>query len=1002
MRSQHVAWLLLSLALPVAANDLAADLQTAHQTVHKSTTTTAANARPLAQAPLFNPLRSAPPAQFRLRADGGLLSLQGELQQPGVGLRSLEPAVRDTRSAWQFLRLHRGLLRLDDPGTELELSATDTDRLSGQRRLRFSQHYHGLEVWPGDMALYFDAAGVLRRVQGAYSPTPRRPLHLRPQADAAQVLAQIRATYPDAEVTQPQLIIYAAGQRPRLAWRAQVLLAPDRRLWHVTDALTGTTLAAFNQWHKAAVSGSGVDLLGQTRPLQLFSEDGRYFLADTSKAMFSLAGLSEPDMDHGSIMVFDAAHQFPDAYRDFIPELLASSRPGGGFLADGVSAAFNLSRSYDYFFQRLQRNSFDDRGSSLLGVVRVGQSYENAFWNGQALFFGDGLRFAAALDIVAHELTHGVIEHSAGLLYANQSGALNEALADIFGEMAQAYAEGAADWVSGGDALGLIGRSFSDPGAYGQPARMSEFITLPNTEAGDNGGVHINSGIINHAFYLLAAGLPEALGVAQAEQIAYRALTQYLLRNAQFIDARLAFVSAARDLYGESAVAVVEQAFDAVEIFATDPATPPPSSFEPVSDAPDAALVACLTTTGRVHVCRHDPAQDGTGLVVLSRSETAPQRIAVQGDGSVAAFVSAQRDLCLLEVQSGAESCLGRRDVHSVAIAPNGERYALVMLDADGFVDNQILLIDLPTGDSRTYPLYAPAADAGQPVNTLLSVDSLAFSSDGSTLIFDAYNLLRSADGGGSGVWTIYALDLTSGRVDMLINPAPGYDIGFPSLAKTSDNFMAFDVYAQASGELEIRTLNLSSNEERLVYRQRADYSIPSYNGDDTQLGFMLPDLNSPLGYRVVVQQLGNDRQSPQGEPQTWLTHAAYPTLYRPGEFIGNTPVAAYFDLITGIMRVFVDLPRADGTIAPALADLRLLSRDESGFLFVLLDYVWLEEAPALRSTFYVDWSVWVPRAVLTDAQGNSAYWQLALRKRALPGGAIGYFLAHEGIQAIP
>ncbi len=185
-----------------------------------------------------------------------------------------------------------------------------------------------------------------------------------------------------------------------------------------------------------------------------------------------------------------------------------------------------LGVTYGFFWETLKRNSIDDQGMPLLGTVHYGRDYENAFWNGAQMVFGDGdgeffNRFTAALDVVGHELAHGVIEREAGLVYTYQSGALNESLADVFGSLTKQYHLGQsateADWLIGAELLmervqGRALRSMAEPGtAYDdpvlgkdpQPAHMDAFV---ETEA-DNGGVHINSGIPNHAFYLAAMAL---------------------------------------------------------------------------------------------------------------------------------------------------------------------------------------------------------------------------------------------------------------------------------------------------------------------------------------------------------------------------------------------------------------------------------------------------------------------------------------------------------------
>jgi Zn-dependent metalloprotease len=207
---------------------------------------------------------------------------------------------------------------------------------------------------------------------------------------------------------------------------------------------------------------------------------------------------------------------------------LARSEDGPASADRSVNQAFDGLGSTRQFYQDvLQRNSIDDRGMRLDGYVHRGVKYNNAFWNGQVMVFGDGdgiifTDFTASLDVIAHELTHGVTEHTAGLDYHNQSGALNESLSDVMGVLVKQWSlqqtADQADWLIGADVFTPgIGadalRSLKAPGqAYDnkllgkdpQPAHMRDYVELPDTDDGDNGGVHINSGIPNKAFYLVA------------------------------------------------------------------------------------------------------------------------------------------------------------------------------------------------------------------------------------------------------------------------------------------------------------------------------------------------------------------------------------------------------------------------------------------------------------------------------------------------------------------
>ncbi len=174
--------------------------------------------------------------------------------------------------------------------------------------------------------------------------------------------------------------------------------------------------------------------------------------------------------------------------------------------------------TYKLFWEVFKRNSIDDAGMPIIGLVHYGQQYDNAFWDGEGhMFFGDGdgqlfTRLTKSIDVIGHELTHGVTQYTANLAYRAQSGALNESTSDVFGSLVEQYAKGQtadeASWLIGADVVGPALqpalRSLKAPGDANphddQPADMEHFVRTGE----DNGGVHTNSGIPNHAFYVVA------------------------------------------------------------------------------------------------------------------------------------------------------------------------------------------------------------------------------------------------------------------------------------------------------------------------------------------------------------------------------------------------------------------------------------------------------------------------------------------------------------------
>lgn len=281
-----------------------------------------------------------------------------------------------------------------------------------------------------------------------------------------------------------------------------------------------------------------------------------------------------------------------------LPGQLVRSEGQAAVTDASVNRAYDgLGATYDFFKKVLGRNSIDGHGMRLVATVHFGQRFNNAFWNGSQMVFGDGdgvifVDFTKSLDVIAHELTHGVTESMAGLEYHNQSGALNESFSDVFGSLVKQYSKNPkqnvnqADWLIGNDIIapgvrGVALRSMKDPGsAYKndpnlgsdpQPKHMRDFVLLPDDEDGDFGGVHINSGIPNHAFYLAARSLG-GYAWEQAGVIWYEALKQ-LFPLASFQDCAdvTAQVAAAKYGTGSRQHDAVVDAWDQVGVTVTAP-----------------------------------------------------------------------------------------------------------------------------------------------------------------------------------------------------------------------------------------------------------------------------------------------------------------------------------------------------------------------------------------------------------------------------------------------
>jgi Zn-dependent metalloprotease len=287
-----------------------------------------------------------------------------------------------------------------------------------------------------------------------------------------------------------------------------------------------------------------------------------------------------------------------------LPGVLVRSEGGDASTDPAVNEAYDgAGDTYDLYWNIYQRNSIDGIGMPLNSTVHYQKGYDNAFWNGQEMVYGDGdedlpqaerlfNRFTVSLDVIGHELTHGVTGFTARLMYVDQPGALNESISDVFGSLTKQYHLGQtadqADWIIGAGlftsnvhgvgirSMMAPGTAYDDPilGKDPQPASMKDYVNTTQ----DNGGVHINSGIPNHAFYVTAV---EIGGNAWEKSglIWYRTLREKLQPRATFQDAANQTFEMAGTQYGVGSLEqqAVRKGWAAVGIDITDQPGPNPA-----------------------------------------------------------------------------------------------------------------------------------------------------------------------------------------------------------------------------------------------------------------------------------------------------------------------------------------------------------------------------------------------------------------------------------------
>jgi Zn-dependent metalloprotease len=421
-----------------------------------------------------------------------------------VPVAALALAATDTSAVavgYGFVGRYAGLMGIARARDELQPGETVTDDL-GMRSVALHQVHEGVRVYGGAVRLHFSRDGQFIVAVGNGFLPRIRVRSTRPTISADSAVGVARQAMPGGAPGSPALVVYPgvpARGAPKLAWLVEVRddSIPARNVY-VVDADNGDVLDVLDRLYTA-------------RDRKTYDANNTTTLPGTLRRSEGTGPVGDQDVDN--------AHDFAGA-------------------------------TYDYYANTHGRDSYDNAGATLISTANYGANYQNAFWDGQQMVYGDGF---AVNDVAAHELTHAVTERTAGLEYRWQSGALNESFSDIFGAMVDRD-----DWVMGEDLpIGAI-RDLSDPTRFGDPGHTSQWVKTCD----DNQGVHTNSGIPNKAYYNVAT----AIGKEKAERIFYRTLVTYLQSTSGLEDARAAALQSAEDLYGAGSTEFqgVQNGFDAV------------------------------------------------------------------------------------------------------------------------------------------------------------------------------------------------------------------------------------------------------------------------------------------------------------------------------------------------------------------------------------------------------------------------------------------------------
>lgn len=858
-------------------------------------------------------------------------------------------------SVYSFLNQFNSKLKIEQIEEEFIFQSSSADEL-GMQHIRVQQIFKGLSVYDGQLIIH-GIGNLMTHVNGKIFPTPSA---IDVKADLSELNAiavlvndltkmnQYSPVSPrllklyDRPLYTAELLIYHDEQaEAHLAYFISYV-ANGLEIWnYMIDAHSGIILNKYKNTctflpHEHHDSGkhdvptenassfvlplhssfefnplttSAIDLFGNTITLSTYEETGVVSLVDAGRSMFNSIG-TDAIQPTGVIWTFDGFNTSPENL-NFNPGLIKGNAAKPWISRTAASAHYNAGVAYEYFRNKHARNSINGLGGNILSIINVtnsdGSPMDNAFWNGTAMFYGNGQdafnTLAKSLDVAGHEMSHGVIQSTANLEYLGESGALNESFADIFGRLIDRD-----DWLIGEDVVkttyfpsGAL-RSFIDPHNGGlrigdagfQPRIYSE--RYMGTQ--DNSGVHINSGIANWAFYQMVTRIGNDLD--KAEKIYYRALTLYLTRSSRFIDCRKAVIQAATDLYGAASaeVTAAQAAYDAVGIL--DGAgtitqtilTNNPGSDFIVHTNKEASALYLSDARGKLVAGAFNPlylqaplskasiTDDGTGIIFVGKDKKI-HYIVVDWVNSIVHEQGVLQDEAIWR---------------NVAISRDGQRIAAVK----SIQENKIHVFDFTIGlggQWREFELKNPTFTTGISTSDVNFSDVIEFDHTGELLMYDAENRINNSNGAQVVYWDISFLKVHDakqktwgdGTISKLFGRLPeNTSVGNPTFSKNSPHIIAFDMLLTSNNDSTYLLLggNTETGKVDTIFVNHQQ-NIPSYSNLDDKIIF---NTTTSSGAQVVGQILLNSSKiRSTGEPVVLIHDAKLGTWFANGSRLLST-----------------------------------------------------------------------------------------------------------------
>jgi bacillolysin len=798
-------------------------------------------------------------------------------------------------AAYNYLEAVKPLLKLSNPDDELNIIKSETDEIE-TTHVRMQQTYKGVPVYGGEMILHQKESEEVSLLNGHFYPTPILE-DVKPSLSADNVgkmaisdisktsivkpMTATEMTILKYEKPQTELIIYHQNDKAdaeHLAYHITVRPNFLERWVYVIDAKSGEILDKYN--YTCTLDGVAIatarDLNGVSRTINTYQSGTSYNLIDASRGMFGRGNkVVKADDPQRVIWTIDATGS---KVSEDLTVRQVSSTNNAWSNATAVSAHYNAGLAYDYYEKKHGRKSLNGGDGTIISIINItdenGKGFDNAFWNGEYMGYGNGgtafKPLAGGLDVAGHEMTHGVIEKTANLEYKGQSGAINESLADCFGALVEAKT-GADLWKLGEDVViarffptGALrdlsnpnngGRSLNDNGF--QPASMNQYYSGSE----DNYGVHINSGIPNNAFYrfITTIGNNQA-AITKAEKIYYRALERYLTRTSKFLELRRALIQSATDLKASAGVTdtditALRNAFDAVGITDGNAPTPNPTPTPtPPAPTPKTDIPANTGTQGLLsydavakilYKSSTKGEADPNSFVVLANNIVVQNKPTVPDDGTFAYFVAGDKFIKRVNLTGTprVENVSSRGEWRNVSVSKDGKKLAALRAlgTTSALTDKQIFVFDLVGNQSKAFTLYNPTYTQGVNTGQVQNADALEWDHTSENIVYDAFNVIKSATGeseywdvGFINVWNGSKSTFGTGEVDKLFTSLDkGENIGNPSFSKTSSNIIAFDYFIDSDDRYYVIGVNTERTDGIDFIYDNNTLGYPEYSTKD-------------------------------------------------------------------------------------------------------------------------------------------------------------------------